>query len=81
MELHRLTGKRSDRLLLQLQDEVAEQLKYENADELMGAVANAAKVITWTGDGASRRIERIRQSRPVRKLLIDLVETLLSAKI
>ena len=72
VELHRLTGKRSDRLLLQLQDEVAEQLKYENADELMGAVANAAKVITWTGDGASRRIERIRQSRPVRKSLSRL---------
>ena len=69
VELHRVTGKRSDRLLLELQDEVAEQLKYKNADELMGAVANAARVITWTGDGAARRIERIRQSRPIRKSL------------
>ena len=72
VELHRVTGKRSDRLLLELQDEVAEQLKYENADELMGAVANAARVITWTGDGAARRIERIRQSRPIRKFLSRL---------
>ena len=72
VELHRVTGKRSDRLLLELQDEVAEQLKYKNADELMGAVANAARVITWTGDGAARRIERIRQSRPIRKFLSRL---------
>ena len=72
VELHRVTGKRSDRLLLELQDEVAEQLKYENADELMGAVANASRVITWTGDGAARRIERIRQSRPIRKSLNKL---------
>jgi len=75
VELHRVTGKRSDRLLLQLQDEVAEQLKYKNADELMGAVANAARVITWTGDGAARRIERIRQSRPIRKSLSKLRNT------
>ena len=72
VELHRVTGKRSDRLLLELQDEVAEHLKYKNADELMGAVANAARVITWTGDGAARRIERIRQSRPIRKSLSRL---------
>ena len=72
VELHRVTGKRSDRLLLELQDEVAEQLEYKNADELMGAVANAARVITWTGDGAARRIERIRQSRPIRKSLSKL---------
>ena len=72
VELHRVTGKRSDRLLLELQDEVAEQLKYKNADELMGAVANAARVITWTGDGAARRIERIRQSKPIRKSLSKL---------
>ena len=75
VELHRVTGKRSDRLLLELQDEVAEQLKYKNADELMGAVANAARVITWTGDGAARRIERIRQSRPIRKSLNKLRNT------
>ena len=50
VELHRVTGKRSDRLLLELQDEVAEKLKYENADQLMSSVANAARVITWTGD-------------------------------
>ena len=75
VELHRVTGKRSDRLLLELQDEVAEQLKYKNADELMGAVANAARVITWTGDGAARRIERIRQSRPIRKSLSKLRNT------
>ena len=72
VELHRLTGKRSDRLLLELQDDVAEQLEYEDADELMGAVANAARVITWTGDGAARRIERIKQSSPIRKSLSRL---------
>ncbi len=72
VELHRVTGKRSDRLLLELQDEVAEKLKYENADQLMSSVANAARVITWTGDGAARRIERIRQSTSVRKSINKL---------
>ena len=69
VELHKTTRQRSDRLLLQLQDEIADRLNYENADALMGAVANAARVITWTGDGAARRIERVRQSRPVKKSL------------
>ena len=72
VELHRVTGKRSDRLLLELQDEVAEKLQYENADELMSSVANAARIITWAGDGVARRIERIRQSTPVRKSLNKL---------
>ena len=72
MQLHRVTGKRSDRLLLELQDEVAEKLQYENADELMSSVANAARIITWAGDGVARRIERIRQSTPVRKSLNKL---------
>ena len=78
VELHRVTGKRSDRLLLELQDEVAEKLKYENADQLMSSVANAARVITWTGDGAARRIERIRQSTSVRKSLNKLRNTEIS---
>ena len=58
VELHRVTGGRSDRLLLELQDEVAEQLGHGDADRLMADVAAAAGAITWVGDGAYRRIRR-----------------------
>ncbi len=58
VELHRVTGRRSDRLLLELQDEVSARLGYRDADLLMADVAAAARTIAWTGDGASRRISR-----------------------
>ena len=63
VELHRVTGGRSDRLLLELQDEVAERLSHGDADRLMADVAAAAAAITWVGDGAYRRIRRALRDR------------------
>merc|ERR1711969_166487 len=59
VELHRVTGRLSDRLLLELQDEVADRLGYQNADLLMADIAGAGRTIAWTGDGALRRISRV----------------------
>lgn len=52
VELHRLTGRAGDRLVLDFQDEVAEALEYENADILMADVAGAARTIGWATDAA-----------------------------
>ncbi|MAU02405.1 MAG: [protein-PII] uridylyltransferase [Acidimicrobiaceae bacterium] len=59
VELHRVTGRLSDRLLLELQDEVADRLGYQDADLLMADIAGAGRTIAWTGDGALRRISRV----------------------
>jgi [protein-PII] uridylyltransferase len=56
VELHRRTGKATDRLLLQEQDAVATALHYADADQLMGAVADAARVIAWESDDRWRRV-------------------------
>ncbi|MGH9165693.1 MAG: [protein-PII] uridylyltransferase, partial [Acidimicrobiales bacterium] len=56
VELHSRTGKGGDRLLLQEQDAVAEALGYGDADDLMAAVAAAARTIAWAGDDAWRRV-------------------------
>ncbi|MBV8961236.1 MAG: [protein-PII] uridylyltransferase, partial [Actinobacteria bacterium] len=49
VELHRRTGRADDRLLLELQDDVAAALQLD-ADQLMGRVAEAARTIAWYGD-------------------------------
>src|SRR5688500_7003964 len=54
--LHRRTGKTSDRLLLQEQDGVAEDLGFADADVLMAEVAAAARTIAWTSDETWDRI-------------------------
>ena len=67
VELHRLTGQRADRLLLELQDDVAAALDLADADVLMAEVAAAARTIAWTGEGAARRTRRAaRRSGPLR---------------
>ena len=58
VELHRLTRQRADRLLLELQDDVAAALDLVDADVLMAEVAAAARTIAWTGEGAARRTTR-----------------------
>jgi [protein-PII] uridylyltransferase len=55
-ELHRRTGRPSDRLLLQEQDGVAEGLGYESADALMSAVSAAARTIAWSTEESLRRL-------------------------
>ncbi len=67
VELHRRTGKATDRLLLQEQDGVAEALggtgadaradARAGADALMARVAAAARTIAWTSDEAWQRID------------------------
>ncbi|MGH9094911.1 MAG: [protein-PII] uridylyltransferase, partial [Acidimicrobiales bacterium] len=56
VELQRATGKSANRLLLQDQDVVAEALRYPDADQLMLAVAGAARTIAWAGDDGWRRV-------------------------
>ncbi len=58
VELHRLTGRPGDRLVLDYQDEVAAALEYSDADALMADVAGAARTIAWNADAAWFFIER-----------------------
>ena len=55
VELHRVTGRATDRLLLQEQDQVAAALGYADADALMAAIAEAGRTIAWVADDAWRR--------------------------
>ncbi|MDZ7679519.1 MAG: [protein-PII] uridylyltransferase [Acidimicrobiales bacterium] len=57
VELHRRTGRPGDRLLLEEQDGVAAALGYDDADDLMRAVATAARAIAWRSDETWRRID------------------------
>lgn len=50
VELHRVTRRASDVLLLQEQDEIASRLGYADADELMRRVAAAGRRIAWASD-------------------------------
>lgn len=56
VELQRATGRSSNKLLLQEQDRVAAALGYRDADELMAAVAGAARAIAWASDDGWRRV-------------------------
>ncbi len=56
MELHRSTGRASNKLLLQDQDEVASVLHYSDADDLMADVAAAGRTISWVHDAVMHRI-------------------------
>lgn len=56
VELHRRTGKRSDVLLLEEQDAVAEALGEPDADVFMGTIAEAARVIGYLSDETWRRV-------------------------
>ena len=55
VELHRLTGRATDRLVLQEQDAVASALGYGDADALMAAVSAAGRAVAWTADDVWRR--------------------------
>jgi len=58
IELHRATGRSSNQLLLQEQDEVAAVLGYRDADELMAAVAAAGRSVGWIEDAVLHRIHK-----------------------
>ncbi|HET9058798.1 MAG TPA: [protein-PII] uridylyltransferase [Acidimicrobiales bacterium] len=56
VELQRPTGKRSERLLLEDQDKVAEALGLAGRPELAHQVATAARTVAWLMDDAWRRV-------------------------
>lgn len=57
VELHRRTGRTSDKLLLEEQDAVATELGYGDADDLMRALSTAARTIAWVSDDLWARVE------------------------
>lgn len=58
IELHRSTGRTSNQLLLQEQDEVAAALNYQDADHLMADVSAAGRTVAWIEDAVLHRIHR-----------------------
>jgi len=58
VELHRISGKRGDVLLLEEQDSVAAALGDDDADVLMGRVAAAARTVAYLSDETWRHIDR-----------------------
>jgi [protein-PII] uridylyltransferase len=61
--LHTRTGRAADRILLQEQDELAAELGFESADELMRAVSDAARTIDYACDVAWRRVDQALAAR------------------
>jgi [protein-PII] uridylyltransferase len=61
--LHTRTGRAADRILLQEQDELAADLDFAGADELMTAVADAARTIDYACDVAWRRVDQALAAR------------------
>ena len=66
-ELHRITGRAGDRLLLQEQDAVAAALAYPTADALMADVAASAREIAWSAEETLRRLSRALDARRVQR--------------
>ena len=58
VELHRVTGRGTDRLALQDQDAVATAVGL-GADALMARVADAGRTVSWASDDAWRRIRTL----------------------
>ncbi len=64
-ELHRLTSKTSNVVLLQDQDALAESMGYADADVLMSRLSAAAHAIEWSAERFWWRIERTLGKRAV----------------
>ncbi len=60
-ELHRVTGRFVNTLLLQDQDRVAENMGFADADALMLNLAGAAHSVEWATDRFWRRIDRLQR--------------------
>jgi len=61
--LHTRTGRATDRVLLQEQDELAAELGFSSADTLMTAVADAARTIDYACEVAWRRVDQALATR------------------
>ncbi|MFF0224612.1 [protein-PII] uridylyltransferase [Streptomyces sp. NPDC004629] len=67
--LHLATGRATDRLALQEQDQVAADLGLLDADALLRQVYEAARVIAYASDVTWREVGRVLRSRAVRPRL------------
>ncbi|MFE5211797.1 [protein-PII] uridylyltransferase [Streptomyces sp. NPDC056600] len=71
--LHLTTGRATDRLSLQEQDQVAERLGLLDADVLLRQVYEAARVISYAGDVTWREVGRVLRARSSRPRLRTLL--------
>ncbi|GAB2447422.1 [protein-PII] uridylyltransferase [Streptomyces incanus] len=71
--LHLTTGRATDRLALQEQDQVAAGLGLLDADTLLRQVYEAARGIAYAGDVTWREVGRVLRSRAVRPRLRALI--------
>ncbi|WP_217246732.1 [protein-PII] uridylyltransferase [Streptomyces sp. AC602_WCS936] len=71
--LHLATGRVTDRLALQEQDQVAAELGLLDADTLLRQVYEAARVISYAGDVTWREVGRVLRARSVRPRLRALL--------
>ena len=55
--LHEVTGRDKDRLLFQEQDKVAHALNYKDADDLMSAIAQAARSVDYLLESTWHRLD------------------------
>ncbi|MFI6251190.1 [protein-PII] uridylyltransferase [Streptomyces sp. NPDC051016] len=67
--LHLTTGRATDRLALQEQDQVAAELDLLDADTLLRQVYESARVISYASDVTWREVGRVLRSRAVRPRL------------
>ncbi|MEU0967885.1 [protein-PII] uridylyltransferase [Streptomyces sp. NPDC005917] len=67
--LHLTTGRATDRLALQEQDQVAAELDLLDADTLLRQVYESARVIAYASDVTWREVGRVLRSRAVRPRL------------
>jgi [protein-PII] uridylyltransferase len=76
--LHLVTGRATDRLALQEQDQVAAALGLLDADALLRQVYEAARTVSYASDVTWREVGRVlrsRQMRPKRRGLLGLGRT------
>lgn len=71
--LHLATGRATDRLALQEQDAVAEELGLLDADTLLREVYEAARVVSYATDVTWREVNRVLKARSARPRLRGLL--------
>ncbi|MEV5942697.1 [protein-PII] uridylyltransferase [Streptomyces sp. NPDC051994] len=71
--LHLSTGRATDRLALQEQDAVADQLGLLDADVMLRQVSESARVISYAGDVTWREVGRVLRARSARPRLRGLL--------
>ncbi|MET9533568.1 [protein-PII] uridylyltransferase [Streptomyces sp. NPDC006649] len=71
--LHLVTGRATERLALQEQDQVAAELGLLDADVLLREVYEAARTISYAGDVTWREVNRVLRSRSARPRLRALL--------